>query len=99
MNYTKGEWKAEHIGNEGKYVIHTGDLSLPFAYTFPNRYRNPQVPSEEAEANANLIAPAPDLYEALKELMEALEQFGSPSNEIRVAYNLAKPALAKAEGK
>jgi len=42
---------------------------------------------------------APDLYEALKELMEALEEVGSNSNGVRTAYDRAKPALSKAENK
>ena len=67
--YTKGNWQAEAVGNEGKYCIHTGDVSLPFAHTFPNRYRRPQLSSEEAEANAHLIAAAPRMAQLLERLV------------------------------
>ena len=42
---------------------------------------------------------APKLYKALETLMEALEKNGSESNDVRVAYNLAKPILAEARDK
>lgn len=96
MEYTKGEWTAEHIGNEGKCVIHTGDLSLPFAHTFPNRFRNPQVSSEEAKANAQLIASAPALLEALKEANEYL-YWGESGNE-SILKERVERAITKAEG-
>ena len=103
MEYTKGNWKAEHIGNEGKYVIHTGDLSVPFAHTFPNRYRDPQVSSEEAEANAHLIAASPMLYEALKNAVIAMGAMYrlQDYSEDEVTHELSpfKAALAKAGGK
>ena len=35
-----------------------------------------------------------EVVEALEDLMEALEEHGSTHNDIRVAYNLAKPTLA-----
>lgn len=94
MEYTKGEWKIIsgfkiRCGEEQCFVADcwTGDLYFP----------RPRF--IEAEANAHLISAAPELYEALKEFMEVLEKVGSEYPAIRIAYNLAKPALAKAEGK
>ena len=54
----------------------------------PNLYRIQYCPLHEA---------ALAMYEALKDLMEALEINGS--NDVRVAYNLAKQAIAESEGK
>ena len=47
--------------------------------------------SEESEANARLIASAPEMYEALKEIVRI-------SDRKHDAWDRAKAALAKAEG-
>lgn len=57
------------------------------------------------KANARLIAAAPDLHEALTEVMENYERdaaavpgiLGSP--HVQYAFHLARTALAKAQGK
>lgn len=65
---------------------------------------------EMANANANLIAAAPELLEACKELIAVQTQFdkytgcGMPgndyySNEFMRAVKLARAAIAKAEGR
>jgi hypothetical protein len=56
--------------------------------------------TEEARANAALIAAAPEMYEALRELEEAIrtEDKLNPGR-IVTAEKLARAALAKAEGK
>lgn len=52
------------------------------------------------EFDANLIAAAPDLYEALENLVSELEDIrGISVAEYKVdAWNIAKSALAKARG-
>ena len=96
MNYTKGEWGV--INNmtylrefpEGHIQIAADGLRDNIAI-IPSRWGNPQ-------ANANLIAAAPDMYEALKEIVSDLTDIG----DCRVtnnSFNLALQALAKAEGK
>ncbi|KKL85876.1 hypothetical protein LCGC14_1950300, partial [marine sediment metagenome] len=61
--FTKGEWKA-HLPKEGngywKIMCKGKEIGLLYNATT----------DEELEANANLIASAPDLYEALKEIKE-----------------------------
>lgn len=53
---------------------------------------------DEAEANARLIAAAPDLLEALKELVAyATDGLGSLSDDWNVVKD-ARAAIAKAEG-
>ena len=49
------------------------------------------LPSEEEEGNANLIAAAPDLYNALSTLADAWERKSLPCDA-------ARAALAKARG-
>lgn len=60
------------------------------------------VPDEEGEANARLIAAAPDMYEALKVAeiaSEELCQGQDPANECWNTLRMIRAALAKAEGK
>ena len=95
MNYTKGEWKYYYDGMKGITAVCAEDgIDL-----FTNEVAKIQGDTqEEKDANAYLIAAAPEMYEALERLMVALEECGSVHNDVRVAYNLAKPALAKAKG-
>ena len=75
--YTKGDWKVLH----NKHGWHCDSDGVG------------RVCMIDTEANANLIAAAPDLYEALK-LLAA--QYVVPSN--KVYWELALAALAKADG-
>lgn len=54
------------------------------------------TPSPRAEANAHLIAAAPDLLDALKEL-EAT--FRGTSDIARLVQRITRAAIAKAEGR
>ena len=97
MNYTKGEWGLGSLDDE------------PFARSELSIYREDGrkiaeimregfLAMEEAEANAYLIAAAPDMYEALKGILEDADNgsFTTLAGSIR---ELAKQALAKVEGK
>ena len=104
MKYTKGEWKQTGSiiwasGKEGAVIC---QMAEPHPTSCLVEYQPLKINSEGWNlqmSNAHLIATAPQLYEALKDLMEALEECGSEHNAVGVAYNLAKPVLAKAEGK
>ena len=56
---------------------------------------------EQADANARLIAAAPDLLEALKGLFEtgAPEGISLTADEMRQRFEAARAAIAKAEGR
>jgi len=94
--YTKGEW---HI-----YDGHDSSFNCPYITTRDKPGRPDKCIArlidgrhEEVYANANLIAAAPALYEALSELLEGL---GNPME--LPPYELveqASKAIAKAEGK
>jgi alpha-N-acetylglucosamine transferase len=89
MNYTKGEWKKVIVGERAETLfIKTLDEIICEVFPIPN----------EGLANAHLIAAAPDMYEALRELYRILEE-----DEDYKRYNpkmkQAEQALAKAEGK
>ena len=98
--HTPAPWKAD-IENSAEGLNITDDEGRRIAHTAT--IRNPDYTpliSEEAKANARLIAAAPELLEALKELTDLLQ---SPSgagtmSEIRDSANRARAALAKAEG-
>ena len=81
MEYTKGEWKLHP-----KHAWVMDDNGSVIANC--TGHKNP-------EANANLVAAAPDLYEALKAMYEMCNIMPDDT-DYRVA---ARKALAKAEGK
>ena len=89
-NYTKGKWYIDsikpskpHKGKGGFVTISSGDW-LKFVKVFIHWDR----PTKEAEANAKLIASAPELLEALKYFEE-----NYPNTK---AGELARKAIKKA---
>ena len=81
MNYTKGEWAVTPAGNvvvDGRLIVRTPVLTDN---------------DNEALANTNLIAAAPDMYEALKEMI------GAEDSIPEYMAKVINVALAKAEGK
>jgi hypothetical protein len=89
--FTKGPWvrRKNEIGIIDQSDTQSYGMMLVIArvdeYDFKDDY----------EANANLIASAPDMYDALVNLMEYLET----DNMKNLNMNLARKALAKADGK
>lgn len=85
MNYTKGVWerKGLEISQSGKGII----AKCP----------TPQNDGVfECVANSNLIVAAPDMYEALKNLIACWALYGAVE-EWRLSLEKAQQALAKAE--
>ena len=73
--------KAEFVGDDGN----KHHLFICYVFDYPQRGRI------EAEANARLIAAAPDLLEALLDVERQILPFGRTSERVRAA-------LAKARG-
>ena len=89
MEYTKGEWKLVQPASRQIEVLgYTGMI----ATLRLNSLMTPQ----EMQANAQLIASAPDLYEALIELVAWYKARGF-DRELP-EYRNAEKALTKAEG-
>ena len=86
MNYTKGEWRVRANCAE---VVTGSSCVITLVYD-PSTGR---FDTEEAKANANLIAAAPDLLEALRTVLS------QPVSLKQEVYTKANEALAKAEGK
>ena len=91
MNYTKGHWKTVEIN----YYIYNVCTDGPG----PHRYAQvADCRGVDRAANAQLIAAAPDLYEAAKALLACLDMSALSNDEVEGVNNLYN-ALAKAEGK
>jgi len=93
MEYSKGEWKRSKQG----WLIRTADERICKVYHTPDKNGQDEI----AEANANLIAAAPDMYEALEDIINQVEAthllLGADlADSIRV---FGKQAVAKAKGK
>ena len=86
LNYTKGKWKVE-----GTNIIRAGGRRG--LYTIARAYDPDNSPLQTpiALANARLIAAAPDMYEALRDVQAGIDHW-----TLRKRIDLA---LAKAEGK
>ena len=83
--FTKGEWKAGKSKDTGLWHIHGGVSGGEYVCCLPTTGRS--------EANAQLIASAPDLYEALKLIYSKCRRLST--EEIIIVGK----ALAKAEGR
>lgn len=77
MNYTKGKWEIRKLPITGGLAIYAG---------------NDLIAAGVEEANAQLIASAPDLYEACREIAKSPQ----PSSRAKA---MVKQALSKVEGK
>ena len=100
MNYTKGEWTIQELPHDfdfrsGKaYAIRdnrncclatVGDVDAIFD-------------GEESQANARLIAAAPDMYEALRIAIRALQD-NDIDESMAGEFEILTDAISKAEGR
>jgi hypothetical protein len=103
--HTPGPWSVgeDNVGDgcnirdaNGNRVAHTATS---------RNHGTEKIDPAEAKANARLIAAAPDLLKALKELLDASEASPDdlPAHEyesiVADAHNRARAALSRAEGK
>jgi hypothetical protein len=102
MEYTKGTWKLQWKarGNDIEAIIKPGENALVATTWFGEQYR---IHEAESIANAHLIAAAPDMYEALKAVVEMLDPFKTEVQKALMLHEkveiLILKALTKAEGK
>lgn len=108
--FTKGEWKFGLVRwttdlNEpaGGFYVHSADFSLTDRCALASgncaerRAFSNDYTSEEIEANARLIAAAPDLFAALERCAGALRVI-SPGGDTDPDVVAAYAALSKASG-
>ena len=109
--YTKGPWVAGDYDENGGYdcmsggveirntssdsVIATLDVVDFGADTFEHKTEFIDL----VVSAANLIAAAPDMYEALKEMERTYNELNEATQESEAACLVARDAIAKAEGK
>lgn len=104
--WTKGPWVECKDGkcSCGMVFGDGGSVYVAKAFTIDNDAVDPVPTDEQAEANACLIATAPDLVEALASILDANTEFRKslpadwPGDPVNDACERAKPVLAKARG-
>lgn len=109
MNYTKGKW--ENAGYSpytytGINIISGNDaldpkIDIAIVAEYP-KAENSMEQKSNGQGNANLIAAAPDMYEALKAMIDLIGDGDLPDNgELSGAAisDMAISAIAKAEGR
>lgn len=91
--HTPGPWRVAEVRHEWDCIIRGPDNG-PIASTFVAGYAK-----RTAKANAQIIASAPEMYEALKEIVEAVARTTSGEVCQLGDFSAARDALAKASGK
>ena len=98
--HTKGKWKQEgdHIVGE-RYICTLDTWAITGQETkYPEEN---QKLEDEKQANANLIAAAPDLLEACKEVYQSMNTTRATSKQVRVSMHSIRKvyrAIQKAKG-
>ena len=94
-SFTPGPWQWCHYNGRPRVAASSRNIA---DILMTNR----RVDGSDANADANLIAAAPEMYEALKMAKSALDELVTSefaTGAIFEAYEFADAALAKAEGK
>ncbi len=91
--YTKGGWEADTADSN---MINVFSSNQVVAICRKDGW---DLNIKEAEANAQLIASAPDMYEALKAALDFFTQYDIQQKVISGISLQLNQALAKAEGK
>ena len=93
--HTPGPWT---VGKMNKTRIHATQAGYLIGQALPSEPNS--APQEQCEANARLIAAAPDLLEAAKVVVEAYMRLvqinGLPSLDLEHSMKILKGAIAKA---
>lgn len=94
--FTKGRWVAaqKHSSKVGLPVVASPHGRSIASVTFFGLGENFKSHDDESYANAHLIAAAPELYEALKDILGIIP----PDYEESPMVAFAKAALTKARG-
>lgn len=86
--HTAGEWRrVVNLEKAGDYCIHVSGKKI---------CELPSQEEEENEANAKLISAAPEMLEALQEMIEAFKNSHSVPVSLNKAYFKCKEAIKQA---
>jgi len=96
VKHTPGPWVALYDERRGNYQI-SSEAKDGMGHWIANT-KCESVPAHH-EANAHLIAAAPDLYAALKECEVTLRVMGHDSEPLARMAEAARAALSQADGR
>ena len=100
MKHTPGQWIASFGWNQDDHTYVWGkDKDDRVIFMTPDNFKS--VPAKEQEANAQLIAAAPDLLQTLVHVMEHLKAYAGDNsvlNERSALYYSVGKTIAKASG-
>ena len=101
---TKGEWTVDlflYTKDCGYIPIQSTEKNRHWIAEVKGRHVNPNITQEEMMANAQLVAAAPDMLEALKSIVDYWNSpvDGSLYDHIRHSLDLAEKTINKALGK
>ncbi len=90
--HTQGNWEVSKHGNNDSFGVHAEGCANDLAIVIGGNEQG-----GEAEANAKLIAAAPDMLEALQACMDSFDYMGGLNHAAsRHARKLANAAINKA---
>ena len=98
--WTPGPWPIKPTGDYKRILVGVGLVDGPGGYDVAEVYSD-DCDRNEAEANARLIAAAPDMAEALDRLLteyDAVDLAAAEPPSLTAAVFAARAALAKARG-
>lgn len=93
--HTPGPWSIREGEGKDNTKWIDGNDGLVLAYVSDKNLKDTSL----RDANAQLIAAAPELLEALKEVHKYLCDDYQTAEKLRDIFLLIEPAIAKAEGK
>tara|TARA_R110000868_G_scaffold117383_1_gene311867 strand:+ start:149 stop:466 length:318 start_codon:yes stop_codon:yes gene_type:complete len=93
--HTPGPWNAFYKNKYNEWHV---SVPMPHGTMKLGLFDN-GIPSDNPEADARLIAAAPELLEALKEALPWIGGIANENGSAQDAYRAAVLAIAKAEGK
>ena len=101
--FTTGTWEIHH--NTGKYSTTIEIFAVPYDEDkLPVKVAkilndNRQIPQREKEANARLIAAAPDMYSLLYDAMQDLKGYECKVSNKKTLWELIQEQLDIIDGK
>ena len=95
--HTPGPWYADKMEDRNAYNIFAPGHCTALVTLEPGKYDGASPLCQNVHADAALIAAAPDLLAALREI-EALDDSVIGLNRIEYARTIARAAIAKATG-
>jgi|TARA_R100000808_G_scaffold12357_1_gene30805 hypothetical protein len=101
MKHTKGQWEVSKTG--ASVNIKSGDVWIAGIHNQDTMTEGKSIvdkdcyDTSETEANANLIASAPDMLKALNDIMCYFSEYEEDYNEKLECFEYARKVISKAD--